>query len=173
VNTKYPQIKPETNLMKQTLVDTVLFVLGRAFQSAAKHDSSIKNEVESWDDGFSFMMRVLPDGPKMAMEKRDNQLIFRGSSLNDADLIVNFKNLEAAFLLFTTQLGTADAYAEHRMSVKGDIAIAMSLIRCLNTLEEYLFPKIINNRILKRVSPMTLERHINRVLIYLGVPLGI
>lgn len=99
---------------------------------------------------------------------------YRGSGLEEADLVVNFKNLECAFLVCTGQLGPAQGYAEHRMSIKGDLSQAMAYIRCLNILEAYLFPKIISRRIMKRVPPMGLRKQAVRLVIHLmGIPLGL
>ena len=84
------------------------------------------------------------------------------------------KNIESAVLIFTAQIGTPQGYAEHRMSIKGDIGQAMSLIRCLNIVQAYLFPKIISKRILKRVPNFTIKKHLNRFIIYfVGIPFGI
>jgi hypothetical protein len=71
-------------------------------------------------------------------------------------------------------MGTPQGYAEHRMSVKGDLAKAMSLIRCLNLVEFYLFPGFIARRILKRLPAMNLRRFGLRLHVYfLGIPFGI
>lgn len=44
-------------------------------------------------------------------------------------------------------MGITEAYAQHRFMVKGDIAEIMSIVRCIELAEVYLFPKIITKRI--------------------------
>lgn len=51
--------------------------------------------------------------------------------------------------MFTGRLGVSKAYAEHRFTLKGEIGKAMSLVRCIDIVEAYLFPSIITKNILK------------------------
>ena len=175
---RYSEIKPGRKRFKMKVIKTVLFILGRSLQSASKLDKSIKKELNEWPEGFSFMMKVQPDGPKMSMVRnKSGCLEYRGNRLkeNDVDLIILFKNVECAFMTFTAQLSTPQAYAEHRISVKGDLAMVMSLMRCLNVIQAYLYPKIIAKLAVKRVPhiPFFLKQW-NRIRIYmLGIPFGI
>ena len=158
---------------KTFVVKIVLFVLGRSFQAASKLDPHIREEVASWEEGFAFMMRVFPGGLRMSVEKRKGRLVHRGSRPETADLVLTFKCLESAFMLFTAQCGTSRAFAESRFIVSGDIPKAMSLVRCLNILQRYLFPLALNRRILKRPPDMPWYKHAIRAYIYfLGVPFG-
>ena len=65
------------------------------------------------------------------------------------DLEITFKSIDVAFLMFTGRLGVSKAYAEHRFTLKGEIGKAMSLVRCIDIVEAYLFPKFITKNILK------------------------
>ena len=53
--------------------------------------------------------------------------------------------------MFTGRLGVSKAYAEHRFTLKGEIGKAMSLVRCIDIVEAYLFPKFITKNILKEI----------------------
>ena len=53
--------------------------------------------------------------------------------------------------MFTGRLGVAKAYAEHRFTLKGEINQTMSLVRVIDLVEAYLFPKFITKNILKEV----------------------
>jgi hypothetical protein len=119
-------------------------------------------------------MKIFPNGPRMTVEKRRGLLKYRSSAPESADLIITFKSLESAFLIFTAQCGTCQGFAENRFIVNGDISMAMSLTRCLNVIQGYLFPSLISKLILKRVPPMPLYKQLVRLYIYLvGVPLGL
>ena len=170
----YPEVvtgqKPFTTLV----IRIVIFVLGRGFQSIAARDEEVKREVESWEESFAILFEVLPKGPYLLLQKQNGKLKYLGLQRGEADLAVSFKTLGSAFLIFTGQMGTPQGYAEHRMSVKGDLAKAMSLIRCLNLVEFYLFPGFIARRILKRLPAMNLRRFGLRLHVYfLGIPFGI
>ncbi len=170
----YGPIFPKKKWFKEVVVKIVFFTLGRAFQSAVKVDSELKKEVTPWKDDFTLSMGVLPNGPKMAIRKKDNRIHYLGCHFSCSDLEINFKNIECAFLVLTPQIGAAQAFAERRLSVKGDLAIASSFTRCLNLIIAYLYPKFITEKLVKRVPPMPLKRQINRIYIYiLGIPFGI
>jgi len=171
---QYPPIEPGHKGFKTLVIKIVFFLLGRSFHSTSKLDPDIKKEIALWEEGFSFMMKIFPNGPRMTVEKRRGILKYRGSAPESADLVITFKSLESAFLLFTAQCGTCQGFAESRFIVNGDIPMAMSLTRCLNVIQGYLFPSIISRLILKRVPPMPLYKQLVRLYIYLvGVPLGL
>ena len=91
-------------------------------------------------------------------------------------VIPNDEKTELAkqFLMMTAQIGTPQAYAQHRLGLEGNIVDSMTLTRCLNSVKAYLFPKFISRRILKRVPKMSIKRHFIRFLIYsLGVVFGV
>ena len=168
------EIKPGNQPLKLAMVKSLLFVLGRATPAIARMDVDVQKEIKQWDEGFKVMFEILPDGPYLSLEKRDDELHFLGLVKTDADLVVTFKNLESAFLLLTTQISTPQAYAQHRIGVKGEIVTGMSFTRCLNVVQFLLFPGFIARRILKRMPDMTLRRWFIRLYAYLvAVPLGV
>ncbi len=168
-------MRPAKKRFKHFVIKIVLFVLGRGFQSASRVDPDIKKEIDRWfQDGLRIMLKIWPNGPYMTMEIKDNKITYRGAKLADADIIFYIKNVESAFMLFTAQIGTAAAFAEHRILAKGDLITVMAFVRCLNIIEGHLFPKIISKRILKRVPKMGLKKQLIRFYIYLvGIPFGL
>jgi len=166
----YRPVKPETKKIKRFLVSLIFIVLGRAFQSASRHDADIKTEVDSWDEGFTIIIRVHPSGPLMGLEKKDHKLFFRWGALTRGNLEIIFRNLESAFMVLTPQMGAAQAFAERRMSVKGDLGISMSFTRALNALLAVLYPRFIVKRLLKRVPVLNRKKIYLRIWLY---PLGI
>lgn len=156
------------------VIQTVFAVLGRAAQSASKHDRDIQDDISGWPEGFTVMFKVLPEGPRVALVKRGDHLEMAGFREVDADLAVLIKNVPSAFQVFTAQMGTPQAYCEHRAFLKGNISDGIQLIRALSNVQCYLFPKIIAQGVVKEVPPLTLERLARRVWIYtLGVPFGL
>ncbi len=161
--------------IKKLVVQVVMFVLGRSFQSASKLDFVIQNEISGWEDGMVVLMQVLPKGPSMCLLKKEDRIRYLGSGAKEKpNLIISFKNIESAFPVMAGLMGAEQGFAQSRMIVKGDLPVAMSFIRCINRLEAFLFPKIISRRILKRVPKMGLKEQIIRLRIYCtGIPLGI
>jgi len=160
-------ITPEKDKLKHHTVKIGFIALGRALQSASNFEDEVIKEISCWNEGFSFSMNVLPNGPSFVMEKQNRKMKFLGTkNKEDADLIVEIKNLDTAFQMITTQAGAHHVYAQHKIAVIGDVADSMRLIRLIYIIEGYLFPKILNKNILKKSPKMTLKKHFNRLHIY-------
>ncbi len=161
------------NRFKRSIVKFVLSLLGKAIQEVSKVDEEVKMEMRALPEGFVAMMKVLPSGPSMAVKKEGDRFHYLGSDYPEdkADLVVMFKNLESAFMVLTAQMSTHRAYAEHRISVKGDLVKAMIFTRCLNIVQAYLFPKFVAGIVLKRVPPMG-GRQMKRLKVMLNLPFG-
>lgn len=158
---------------KKSVIRVVFFVLGRAMQSAARHEPRIRRETAQWEEGFTLVLKVLPFGPQMGWVKENGRLKYKGAGVGQPDLCVNFKNVENAFLLMTPQIGLAQGFAEHRMSVVGDLARSVAFNRCVAILLGYLYPRILCKRLVKRAERFNLEQHMLRLRIYLlGIPFG-
>jgi hypothetical protein len=166
--------KPRRKILKKLVVQTSFFALGRAFEAAGYLDADVKKEIRDWKEPMTIMFQVMPNGPAMVVEKSGGRIRYAGSEAVPADLTVFFKNMESAFLVMSGQIGTPQGYAEHRMALKGDTGQAMPLIRCLNQVQAYLFPKIMAKRVMKRVPKMSLRKMAYRVVILaVGVPVGL
>ena len=55
--------------------------------------------------------------------------------------------------MVTAKVSSSQAYARHDLLIKGEITKAMQMLRCIERVESYLFPK----RIAKRVLPPQLK----------------
>lgn len=164
----------------KTLVNKIVFVvLGRAIQTISRLDEDFRREVANWPDNYRFMMKILPHGGCMCLQK-DSQgnLVYLGADEKHektADMIFYLRNTDSAFMLFTARAGIPKAYAEHRMSAKGDIAYSMSITRCFNITQAYLFPHFLAKRIMRRVPAIPfLRKYAMRARLYLlAVPFGV
>lgn len=113
-------------------------------------------------------MQASRTGPDLYLRKTTHGLE-RLKTCGAADVDIQFKCLDEAFLLATGQLGVAQAYAEHRFTLTGDIAATMPFVRCVNIVEAYLFPKIMTRRILLSVP----KKEHSTLAIYCRVILGV
>lgn len=85
------------------------------------------------------------------------QVISRRVSLEQPQetrmLEIRFKSVEAAWRMVTAKVSSSQAYARHDLLIKGEITKAMQMLRCIERVESYLFPK----SIAKRVLPLQLK----------------
>lgn len=136
--------------IKKYISKIVLFFLYRGFKVTSKYDSTVRKEVNSWKDGFTACINTGIKNVKLII-KKENGKIVRIKEAESMDLEITFKSIDVAFLMFTGRLGVSKAYAEHRFTLKGEIGKAMSLVRCIDIVEAYLFPKFITKNILKEI----------------------
>lgn len=134
--------------IKKLVSKIVLFFLYKGFKVTYKYDINVKKEIDSLKDGFTAVIDTGEKGINLIIQKQGNKLI-RLKQAQNADIEITFKSLDVAFLMFTGRLGVSQAYAEHRFTLKGEIAQAMCLVRCIDIVEAYLFPRIITKNILK------------------------
>lgn len=137
-----------TIAIKKLVSKIVLFFLFKGFKVTYKYDENVRKELDSLQDGFIAVIDTGEENIKLIIQKKDNKII-RLKQVEYADIEIVFKSIDVAFRMFTGRLGVSRAYAEHRFTLKGEIAQAMCLVRCIDIVEAYLFPKIITKNILK------------------------
>ncbi len=159
--------------IKKGIVWVVMFILGRSFQAASKMDPTIQRELLAWKEDIVVLIQVLPKGPGMCLQKKAGRIHFLIFKSKKPDLVINFKSIETAFPVMTGLMGVEMGFAQNRMTVLGDIPTALRLIRCINRLEAFLFPKILSRRILKKVPDLGFNDHLIRLRLYLtGILFG-
>lgn len=135
---------------KRLLAGIVFWVMGRGLVTCARLDSRVRDEVARWPEGTVVTLLMWPGTPKTSVRKADGRLIALGSRDIEPTLLVSFKSVAASVPVLLGMKGVLQAFAEHRATVRGDLALAMSLVRCLHIVEGYLFPDIMTRRILPR-----------------------
>jgi len=159
--------RPGHKLIQRGVVKAGFLALGRGIESASSFEESVKQEIKDWQEGFTFTMNVLPFGPNLAMRKQGGVLKMVHLEKNeDADLVVEIKNLTTAYRMITTQMGAHHVFAQNKIGVQGNIADSMRFMRIVYTVEAYLFPKILNKNILKKSPKMNFKKRLNRWHIY-------
>lgn len=145
----------------------ILFFLYRGMKVLYKYDTRIYEEISNWPIGMTMVLAAAEKGPKLCIRKVSWGIV-RVSDIEDPDIMIAFKSIDGAFLVFSGQIGTSQAYAQHRFLVKGDIAKVMSVVRCIDLTEGYLFPEIMTRRILRKVP----EKQIGSISVYCHAILG-
>jgi hypothetical protein len=151
---------------KRFLAATSLLAVGVAFELAAKFDPAVRREIAAWAEDEIFAMGVLPDGPMMSLQKVGDRVKFLGMGEAPSDVAILFKNVDAALLVFTGQIGTHIAAAEKRFIVRGDLTESMKISRTLSMVQAYLFPGLIVNKTFRRPPKFTGEQLLIKAKIY-------
>lgn len=63
---------------------------------------------------------------------------------------IQFKNFDTVFRLFSGAMSFEQCLCQHRLEVRGDVAHALEIHRLINHALEFLVPKMILKRLLKR-----------------------
>ena len=136
---------------KKAFCAVILYFLSHGLDLLGKKDERVKEELDTWEEGFTWGIDMGEGAPSLFMEKTEKGLSRFHGEPSDVDLKITFKSVDSAFLVLSGQVGVAGAYARHGFVLKGDIARAMSVVRCMDLAEAYLFPKLISKKILKEV----------------------
>lgn len=140
--------------LKQSVVRTSLLALGTAFEIVSKNCPALQAELGAWEEGRIVSMGVLPDGPAMAVRKESDHVNYLGQGEHGSTLKFLFKNMDSAFTVLTGQIGSDQAFAEHRAIVHGSLNEAMEMNRALALVQKFLMPGLILNRTTKRPPQM-------------------
>ena len=158
--------------LQQAYVKLMMDVIGRGLVMASQVDEEIKKEVAQFPANFSLSMKVFPHGPAFIARVTEEKQLELVKSMDTApDLTITFKHLHHAFLVFSFQESTSQAFAHDRMIADGDVSSAIRLVRCLNKMEALILPKLIANLAVKRYpAELTLkEKFTGAKNIYLKV----
>jgi hypothetical protein len=147
---------------RKALAAVVYAVLGRGLVAATRLDHRVLAEVRSWPEGSTVTLRIAPFGPQVSWRREAGWLRYLGGAEVTPDLLVMFKSVDDAIPLLLGMKPVLGSFAEHRATVRGDLALAMSLVRCLHIVEGYLFPDLMTRRIL----PHPAERHASHLTAY-------
>lgn len=142
--------------IKKFIISFVAKLIGRGLQATVRMDSTAREEITDWEDGFTIVLDTYKNGPKVCFVKEGNSLLKKkyedGMKTN---IRIFFKSTNIVFKLFTGQLGLDKAYAQNRMIVKGDIFQALKVVRMFYICECYLFPKFIWSKIIMDKPKLT------------------
>ena len=142
--------------IKETISKIILYFLYKGFQILYKYDENLKYEINNLEDNFSIKLQLKNKGYSLILVKTSSS-IKRVKSLSNPDIVICFKSVDSAFNVLIGRIGISTAYARHSFTLKGDISTAISIVRCINIIEAYLFPKFITKNILKEIPKKNLS----------------
>lgn len=137
--------------LQQAYVKLMMDVIGRGLVMASQVDAEIQEEISKFPVNFVLSMNVFPNGPAfIAQVTPDKKLQLISLEQGKPDLTITFKHLTHAFLVFSFQESTAQAFANDRMIADGDVSSAIRLVRCLNKMEALILPKVVASLAVKQ-----------------------
>ena len=144
-----PAKKSLTYKVKELVMKTSLLAFGVTFELVSKWSEELKKELADWEEGRVFGLAVMNNGPAMSIRKEGDHVKYLGLSLKDPKLTIYFKNVDAALLIFTGQIGSHMGFIEHRAICHGNLYEAMQAARAMNLVQKYLMPGFILNKTFK------------------------
>jgi len=150
---------------KRALAGIVMGLLGKGIRYGYKCDDRIRADLDGIGDEFTIKLMVNPVGPAMLFGKKDGVVFSHKCEIDAvADITLAFKGIDGAFKMFTGQMGLSAGYAQHRFTVKGDLYKVLSIVRIMNIVEAYLFPKMLAKTLMNPVP----KRQVNMLRFYGG-----
>ena len=123
--------------------------LVRALKYLSRTDSRIQAEARDWPKGKALRLEVPGTaGFTITGNEHGFHKLPKGT---EGDVTVRFKSPADAFKVFTGQISVAQAYAQHKFVLRGDMGVVMPFVRCIDITEGYLFPSFWAKRLLKRL----------------------
>lgn len=133
---------------QRAVCSVVLTCLYRALRGLERCDNRVRREMASWPEGFSAGIE-LPGGPSLRLQHTRQGGLTKAPKTAAPQVLIRFKSVRDGFYLCSGQIGVADAYAQHRFVLYGNVSSVMGVVRCVDIAEGYLFPGFWARRILK------------------------
>ncbi len=130
-----------------------------------RYDDRVRRDLDRIDTGTVIQLSCSSRGPSLKVISEEKALTVCSDRNLFPDIEIRFKDLSFAFAVFTGQTGIAESFSKHMMYVNGDFSKIMSLVRCMEQAERYLFPSFITRRILKTLLP----KKISSIRLYMSI----
>ncbi len=135
-------------MKKELILSLLMFVFKKGMAFLSKKDSEFIKIIDELPENFGFLITVKNTHLSVSMKKSKGVLIY-AKNQKKFDLILEFSNLCSAFLVFAGFIPQYQAFAEHRLSIKGSISDALCLTDAINRLQTVIFPDIISKKLIK------------------------
>lgn len=136
---------------KDFLCNIIFKVLARGVAVLSRKDSAVKAEFDALPENFCISLGIEPYGSYAFIVKRNGK-VYVSKTFDKPDLTVSFKTASGARQVMLAQSSIAESYCRHDLLVKGDISLAMGLVRAINRAEKYLFPHFMTKRFLPKIK---------------------
>lgn len=161
----------QSRTLKRKVVKLILSVLGQGIRVCRNFDEEVRAEFDLLPENFVLIIGIWGSRHPLILQNRKDgvhrihesvsslvkklsvpQVISRRVSLEQPQetrmLEIRFKSVETAWRMVTAKVSSSQAYARHDLLIKGEITKAMQMLRCIERVESYLFPRGIAKRVL-------------------------
>lgn len=156
-----PIFRPPFQAAKRTvqhiICAVILKFLRHGLQILYRHDPLVRNDLDRIDTGTVIRLTCSSHGPSLKIVSEEHGISVCRDKCTVPDVDIRFKDLGFAFSVLTGRTGIAESFSKHMMYVNGDFSKIMSLVRCMEQAERYLFPPFITRRILKSLLPKSIS----------------
>lgn len=148
---------------QKAYVATMMQVVGRGLAATSRVDETVRQELSAFPAGYQICMTVFPAGPAFYLRMQEGGIADKiAAPIGKPDLTIRFKHMAHAFLVFSFQEGTAQAFANDRMIADGNLSHSIRLVRCLNKMETLILPKLVAARAVKRYDDLPLAEKVSK-----------
>ena len=135
---------------KSKLCSLIFPILCKGIIGAYKYDDIVKQELDTLPQNFSISLGVMPNGSYIRLI-RENGKFYTTKEYAPSDLEITFKNSSSAKATMLARQNIGQAYAKHQILLAGDISQGLTLVRVINRVECYLFPRFMTKNILPKI----------------------
>lgn len=139
--------------MKKFVVGAALRVVHAALVELSELDAYVAAEFDKLPVGMSYAIHTGRYAPSLYVQW-DGERLLRCAALEAPRCELRLKSLATSFLLFSGQMGLAQAYAQHAFTMAGEVADVMRLARLVNRAEAYLFPPFMTRKFLTDIPKL-------------------
>jgi len=155
---------------QKAYVTTMMKIVGGGLAAASRVDADVQRNLAAFPAGYQICMTVFPVGPNFFSRMKENGIAtVIDEPTGKPDLTMRCKNMTHAFLVFSFQEGTAQAFANDRMVADGKVSHSIRLVRCLNRMETLILPKLIATRAVKRYDDLPLSEKLSKAIRIYGL----
>lgn len=154
---------------KYKIAETVMVALGVAFEVVSKNVPEMQKEIGSWEDGRTFSLAVMQKGPSVSLKKENGAITYQGKGVQDDRLVLYFKNIDSALMVFTGVMGAHKAAVQRRTIVHGNIGHSVQAVRAMAIVQKYLLPEAMLRKSAKRAPQFTFNDRIKKAVVIAGL----
>jgi len=141
----------KTKIKKSKLCGLIFPILCKGIIAGYKHDNEIKAELNKLPNDFSISLGIFPYGSYVRLV-RINGRFFTTKQYSPSDLEIIFKSIASAKATMLAKQNVAESFSKHQILLSGDISKALILVRVINKIECYLFPRFMTKKILPPIQ---------------------
>ncbi|MFP4364096.1 MAG: hypothetical protein ACLFR1_09525 [Spirochaetia bacterium] len=159
--------------MKKAIIRIGFFLLGRSLQVIGHKDRYIIEDARFLPKNYIIQLKVVSLDTVLTMRKKDDRFLVI-KQVENPDLSIQLRDTQSALLLLFARQTMGQAYAEHRMIVRGIVSHTMSLVRIVERTMQYLFPWFLARTAVKYLRPMGVSGVLRKIRLYvIGLLFGV